>query len=195
MQNFATVLTPEQVVRVHQASLEILEKVGLLVRNPQARQIFARHGCRVDEATEIVRLPAPGGGGIPLLDPAHLHLLRPRPQVRQDPAWGRTGDGHRVSAPNIIDPLTGYERRATSEDLARIAHLVNALPGHDVFSISTLAEDAPAGAVQHHALLHLAQEHGQAGARQRPARGLRGDPASWSSPSPGARPPTASTRS
>jgi len=51
MQNLATVLTPEQVVRVHQASLEILEKVGLLVRNAQARQIFARHGCSVVEAT------------------------------------------------------------------------------------------------------------------------------------------------
>jgi trimethylamine--corrinoid protein Co-methyltransferase len=47
------------------------------------------------------------------------------------------------SAPNIIDPLTGYERRASSVDLARIAHLINELPGYDVFSIATLADDAP----------------------------------------------------
>jgi trimethylamine--corrinoid protein Co-methyltransferase len=49
------------------------------------------------------------------------------------------------SAPNIIDPVYGYERRARSDDLARIAYLVNELPGYDVFSISTLAEDAPPG--------------------------------------------------
>jgi trimethylamine--corrinoid protein Co-methyltransferase len=49
------------------------------------------------------------------------------------------------SAPNIIDPVTGYERRARSDDLARIAHLVDELPGYDVFSISTLADDAPKG--------------------------------------------------
>ena len=49
------------------------------------------------------------------------------------------------SAPNLIDPVTGKERRATSEDIARIARLVNELPGYDVFSISTLAEDAPPG--------------------------------------------------
>jgi trimethylamine--corrinoid protein Co-methyltransferase len=49
------------------------------------------------------------------------------------------------SAPNIIDPVTGADRRARSDDLARIAHLVNELPGYDVFSISTLAEDAPPG--------------------------------------------------
>ncbi|MCX6070560.1 MAG: trimethylamine methyltransferase family protein, partial [Chloroflexi bacterium] len=57
MQNFATVLTPEQIIRVHQASLDILEKVGMLVRNAQARQILARNGCAVDEATQIVRFP------------------------------------------------------------------------------------------------------------------------------------------
>ncbi|MDD2921640.1 MAG: trimethylamine methyltransferase family protein, partial [Anaerolineales bacterium] len=48
------------------------------------------------------------------------------------------------SAPDILDPITGRERRAESADIARIAHLINELPGYDVFSISTLAEDAPA---------------------------------------------------
>ena len=38
--NFVTLLTPEQVKRVHEASLEILEQVGMLVRNERARQIF-----------------------------------------------------------------------------------------------------------------------------------------------------------
>lgn len=145
MQNLATVLTPEQVVRVHQASLEILEKVGLLVRNPQARRIFARHGCRVDEATEIVRLPRQ------VVEDFRSSIPPTFTFYARDPKFDKTlpGDAPVMvtgsSAPNIIDPLTGYERRATSEDLARIAHLVNALPGHDVFSISTLAEDAPPG--------------------------------------------------
>jgi trimethylamine--corrinoid protein Co-methyltransferase len=145
MQNLATVLTPEQVVRVHQASLEILEKVGLLVRNPQARQIFARHGGRVDEATEIVRLPGH------VVEDFRASIPPTFTFYARDPRFDRTlpGDAPVVvtgsSAPNIIDPLTGHERRATSADLARIAHLVNALPGHDVFSISTLAEDAPPG--------------------------------------------------
>jgi trimethylamine---corrinoid protein Co-methyltransferase len=47
------------------------------------------------------------------------------------------------SAPDIIDPVTGRERRAESGDIARIAHLINELPGYDMFSISTLADDAP----------------------------------------------------
>jgi trimethylamine--corrinoid protein Co-methyltransferase len=47
------------------------------------------------------------------------------------------------SAPDVLDPLTGRERRAESGDIARIAHLINELPGYDIFSISTLADDAP----------------------------------------------------
>jgi trimethylamine--corrinoid protein Co-methyltransferase len=145
MQNFATVLTSEQVVRVHQASLEILEKVGLLVRNPQARQILATHGCSVDEATLIVKFPRS------VVEDYRASIPPTFTFYARDPKFDKRlpGDAPVIvtgsSAPNILDPLTGHERRATSEDLARIAHLVNELPGHDVFSISTLAEDAPPG--------------------------------------------------
>ncbi|MCZ7676277.1 MAG: trimethylamine methyltransferase family protein [Roseovarius sp.] len=49
------------------------------------------------------------------------------------------------SAPDIVDPVTGVTRRATSHDIARIGHVVNELDGFDVFSISVLADDAPEG--------------------------------------------------
>ena len=48
---FATLLTPEQVQRAHDASLEILQNVGLLVRSEKARAIFSQHGCSVDAET------------------------------------------------------------------------------------------------------------------------------------------------
>ena len=140
-----TLLTSDQVQRVHQASLEILENVGLLVRNERARDILARHGCRVDPSTQVVRFPAP-------VVEQHRASLPPTFTFgARDPQFDRTlpGDSPVIvtgsSAPNVIDPDSGHERRARAEDLARIAHLVNELPGYDVFSISTLAEDAPPG--------------------------------------------------
>jgi len=143
--SFAALLTQEQVERVHLASLVILENVGILVRNQRARGIFAANGGRVSPESEIVRLPgeivehyqrmfSPGFtfyGRDPRFDRA----------IPDDSPLILTGS----SAPNIIDPVTGYERRARSDDLARIAHLINELPGYDVFSISTLADDAPPG--------------------------------------------------
>jgi trimethylamine--corrinoid protein Co-methyltransferase len=143
MITLAALLTPEQVERIHEASIEILENVGLLVRNGKARAYFAKHGCRVDPDTEIITLPR--------AVVEHFRAAFPPTFTfhGRDPQYDRTipGDGPLIvtgsSAPNLIDPVTGEERRAFSDDIARIAHLINELPGYDVFSISTLAEDAP----------------------------------------------------
>jgi len=145
MMTFASLLTPEQVERVHEASLEILENVGLLVRNEKARDLFTRHGCQVDIETQIVKFPPQVVERFRTLMPASFTFHGRDPQydrtIPQDGPVVVTGS----SAPNIIDPVTGRERRSRSDDIARIAHLINELPGYDVFSVSTLAEDAPPG--------------------------------------------------
>jgi trimethylamine--corrinoid protein Co-methyltransferase len=142
---WATLLTPEQVARVHEASLETLEQVGLLVRNDRAKTILAQHGCRLDSATEVVKFPA-------AVVEQYRKTIPPKFTFRgREPRYDRTmpDDSPVVitgsSAPNLIDPVTGEERRAFASDIARIARLIHELPGYDVFSISTLAEDAPDG--------------------------------------------------
>lgn len=145
MINFATLLTPHQVERTHAASLEILENVGLLVRNEKARLIFERHGCRVETGTQVVRFP-------PAVVEKHRAMLPSSfTFFGRDPSYDRMLPQDRPvivtgsSAPDVIDPVTGRERRARSDDIARIAHLINELPAYDVFSVSTLADDAPPG--------------------------------------------------
>ena len=142
---YATLLTDEQVKRIHEASLEILAEVGLLVRNAKARDRYVEHGCSLDGETGIVKFP-------PELVERYMGMAPPTFTFRgRDPAFDRTlpGDGPMIttasSAPNVIDPITGEERRGTSVDIARIAHLIDALPGYDALSVSTLADDAPEG--------------------------------------------------
>lgn len=141
--SFAELLTQEQVGRIHDAALEILEEVGLKVRYGPAREIFKQHGCIVDD--ERVKLPRAVVEKYRKVYPSSFTFFA------RDPKFDKTipRDSPVVvtasSAPDIIDPLTGQERRAQSGDIARIAHLINELPGYDVFSISTLADDAPAG--------------------------------------------------
>jgi len=142
---FAEFLTPQEVEQVHEASLEILENTGILVRNDKARDIYARHGCKVDSETLIVKIS-------PSVVEEYRKAFVPTFTFKgRDPKFDRTIPEDRPlivtasSAPNIIDPETGEERRATSSDIANIAFLINELPGYDVFSISTLADDAPEG--------------------------------------------------
>ena len=140
MNTFASLLTDQQVERTHQASLEILETVGLIVRNDKAREIFTRHGCRVDN--ERVRFPRAVIEQFRALFPPTFTFKGRDPKydrtIPEDSPVIVTGS----SAPNIIDPVTGLERRSRSDDIARIAHLINELPGYDVFSVSVLADDA-----------------------------------------------------
>ena len=145
IQTFASLLTQEQIERIHEESLVILGSVGMLVRNQNALDIFEKHGGVVDAGTQIVKLPRE-------IVEHYRSAFPPSFTFRgRDSRYDRTIPQDRPliltgsSAPNIIDPLTGYERRANSADLARIAHLINELPGYDLFAVSTLADDAPPG--------------------------------------------------
>ena len=140
--SFADLLTQEQVEKIHDASLEILEEVGLKVRYEPARELFKKHGCSVEE--ERVKFPR-------AVVEKYRKMVPPSFTFHgRDPKFDKTipQDSPVIvtasSAPDIIDPVTGQERRAESRDIAQIAHLINELPGYDIFSISTLADDAPA---------------------------------------------------
>jgi len=144
MQN-AELLNPREAERIHEASEELLESVGILVHSEKARRIFAHHGCRVDAGSNVVKIPRAVGA-------QYRQAFVPTFTFRgRDPQFDKIlPDDSPVlvtasSAPDIIDPVTGELRRATSADIANIAFLINELPGYDVFSTSTLAGDAPGG--------------------------------------------------
>jgi len=142
---FAQLLSTEDVEKIHEASLEILENVGIFVCSEKARQIYAAHNCPLDTDKHIVKIPRS------MVEEYRNAFVPTFTFKGRDPANDRTipDDSPVVvtasSAPNIIDPYIGKERRATSDDIANIAFLINELPGYDVFSISTLADDAPEG--------------------------------------------------
>jgi len=102
----ATLLNPGQVERVHEASLEILEDVGVLVHNQEARARFAKHGCRVDAETQVVTFPRA------VVEEFRAAIPPTFTFHGRDPRYDRTipDDGPLFvtgsSAPNVIDILT-----------------------------------------------------------------------------------------
>jgi trimethylamine--corrinoid protein Co-methyltransferase len=118
---YNALLSPKQVKQIHEASLEILENIGVLVRLEKARDIFARHGCKVESETLAVKIPR-------RIAETYIQAFVPKFSFHgRDPKFDRTLPDHRPvivtasSAPNVIDPTTGEERRATSSDIANIA--------------------------------------------------------------------------
>ena len=142
---YAELLNPGEIQRIHEASKELLESMGIRVHSEKARRIFAHHGCPVDTHSSIVKIPNT------VVENFRQSFVPTFTFKGRDPQFDKTiPDDSPVivtasSAPDIIDPVSGELRRATSEDIARIAFLINELPGYDILSISTLASDAPAG--------------------------------------------------
>lgn len=139
---FAQLLNESEIARVHDAALDILENVGMLVRNQRAQEILRAHSLTPDE-NEIVKFPrAVIERAVETIPPTFTFFAR-------DEKYDRTLPTHRPvimtasSAPNMLDPLTRQERRAYADDIARIARLIQTLDGYDIFSVATLAEDAP----------------------------------------------------
>ena len=110
--SFAELLTQEQVERVHEASLEILENVGLKVRYKPARELFAQHGAKTEDDSEFIKLPREVVEKYRKMAPPKFTFHA------RDPKFDKTiPDDSPVivtasSAPDIIDPVTGKERRA-----------------------------------------------------------------------------------
>jgi len=141
--SFAELLTQEQAERVHEASLEILAEVGLLVRHGPARDLFRARGCDVNSETNRVKFPRAVVEQYRKVYPPTFTFRGRNPKydktIPDDSPVIVTGS----SAPDILDPVTGAERRAVINDIVHIAHLIQELPAYDMFSVSVLADDAP----------------------------------------------------
>ncbi|MDR1921659.1 MAG: trimethylamine methyltransferase family protein [Candidatus Adiutrix sp.] len=139
--NFYNFFTDEQKKNIHEASLTILEETGMLVKNKDALDIFKKNGCRVDG--QMVKFPRRLVGEKMASVPPTFTFKAQNPEFDVVLPDGRPVIVTGSSAPNVVDPISGEERRGSSRDVANIAYLINELPGFDVFSISILADDAP----------------------------------------------------
>ncbi len=101
---FTEFLTSQEILAIHDASLEILENVGLLVRSEKARDIYVRHGCKIDSAAQVVKLPRQ------VIDTYCQYFVPKFSFKGRDPKFDRTIPDDRPlivtasSAPNISSP-------------------------------------------------------------------------------------------
>lgn len=147
--NYAVNVTPrfrmlsdDQIVELHQATLELMRRTGVQVEEPTAIEVFARAGCWVDGRR--VRFPAHLVEWAIGVAPRRVMLCdrlgRPAVALQGERAYFGTGS----DTPNIIDPYTGERRRVKKEDVARTSRLLDALPHLSFMMCSGIASDVPA---------------------------------------------------
>jgi trimethylamine--corrinoid protein Co-methyltransferase len=138
------ILTPAEVRRIHTATLNIIENVGVRFPSRRALDIWAAHGAAVDRDKMIVRAR-------PELIEAALKTAPPAyPLAARDPQQDLPLDGNHVflgtdgCGVEVLDIHTGQRRTSRLQDVADIARLADATEEVAFHWVAVSAQDKPA---------------------------------------------------
>ncbi len=119
--------TPAQLDRIKQATLDILETVGVRFPSAKALDILAGHGCPVDRERQVVTFPPDVVLAAMATAPRYFDLGARDPSCAfsiADDTTYCTSDGCGVE---IVDFDSGVKRPSTKADLARVTRLTDYL--------------------------------------------------------------------
>jgi trimethylamine--corrinoid protein Co-methyltransferase len=135
-------LSPESVGRIHQVALDILWEVGTQVNSAEAFEIFAAAGAKVDRDTRVVRIPRAMVEDAIASAPSRVLL------AGRDERHDLVLEGNRVylgtggTTIYVLD-LEGNKRKSTTQDVADIARLVDALDNVHFIVIPVYPNELP----------------------------------------------------
>jgi len=159
-------LTDDQVRRIHEAALSILERTGVRVEEPEALRLFQDAGAIVDSDDSRVRLPRSLVEDAVDWAPSRVLL------AGRDPKWDLELEGDRVhigtggAALNVLDLETGRRRPAVLHDVAELARLVDALDNIHFYLVPVYPTDLDEDVIDvntYYASLTNTTKHVQAG--------------------------------
>lgn len=135
-------LSQDQLERIHNASLEILERTGVRLHLPEAVELLRDAGANVTEESRV-RIPSHLVEWALSVAPKRVVLAnrkgeRVMPLERNNVFYGLGSD-----CPNVIDIHTGERRSGILQDVSDAARVCDALPNIDFLMSFTIASDLP----------------------------------------------------
>lgn len=137
------VFSDADVKAVHEASVYLLEKVGIKMHNEQARQIFADSGAAVDHESGIVKIPRAMIEDAIDSTPSTLVLCgrEEKYDLLLEGSNVHLGTGGTVL--NTLDLESGKKRLTEVRDVAGYAKMTDALDNIAFFVINCYPNDVP----------------------------------------------------
>jgi len=138
------ILSKESLDAIHYATLEVLEKTGVVVESDKALKILEETGCTVDYQKHLALIPPHVVNEALTRKPKNvtLYARNPKNDVRLD---GRhtflCTDG---SGTHTLDPKTGVRKASTKEDLSVSAKIADYLDVIGVYWPMITSRDVPA---------------------------------------------------
>jgi trimethylamine--corrinoid protein Co-methyltransferase len=145
--NPLTLLSDEAVERIHRATLQILEAVGLWLPNEEVLQLLEAAGARVDFKNQVARYPADMVTAAIDKFPGSISWYARNPENTIQLDGTRAHFSMPDSALNIID-ANGKRRPGVLKDGEDICRLCDALPNMAVASTGINPPDMPGGLLE-----------------------------------------------
>ncbi len=133
-------LSDENVDRIHVASLEILERTGMRLHEPQALALLQRKGATVEDGNRV-RIPHKLVEWALDVAPKQTVLHNRHGQPAMVLAAHNMYYGTGSDCPNVIDLRTGERRPGTLQDIVEATRICDALPNIDFLMSFCIAND------------------------------------------------------
>lgn len=137
------VFSPDEVKRIHTATLDVIESVGVRFPSQRALDIWEAHGASVDRQTKVVK--AKGH----LIEEALKACPPAYDLAARDPRQDLPLDGNHVwvgtdgCGVEVIDLHTGQRRTSCLQDVVEIARVADALEEIGFHWVPVSAQDKP----------------------------------------------------
>jgi len=157
-----SILDDDDIKKINQTALNILEEIGVVFPSEKALKIFADAGANVDFDKKLVKIPSYLVADYLKKAPRRYTLAGRRPELD-----AKIGDGSGTyfyssgEAPNVVDFETGKKRNSIKTDVANMAKVADYFPMVSLVwpavSAGDKGETAPIHAVE--ALFNNTEKH------------------------------------
>jgi trimethylamine--corrinoid protein Co-methyltransferase len=126
-------LSRDDLYKIHEATLELLERTGVRVDNQEARSMLQKAGADVDLKSRVVKIPQHLVEWALKKAPRSLFLAGRRGNGKHDMRFERKRAYFTIGEANLYaaDAETGERRPSTKKDIADAAKLADGLPNID----------------------------------------------------------------
>ena len=137
------ILTPQEVKKIHDATLWIIEKVGVRFPSKRALDIWAAHGAEVDAGKMVIRAKAD------IIEDALKSCPPIYPLAARDPQQDLLLDGNHVflgtdgCGVEVMDIHTGQRRTSCLQDVRAISRIADATEEVAFHWVPVSAQDMP----------------------------------------------------
>ncbi len=137
------ILSPEEIQRIHTATLDVIEKVGVRFPSRRALDIWEAHGAQVNRDSSVVKVPGQIIEDALKLAPPKYDLAARLPEQDLPLDGNHVFLGTDGCGVEVLDIHTGSRRMSTWQDVADIARVGDALEEIAFHWVAVSAQDIP----------------------------------------------------